>query len=175
VDKESPTVASPAEPEAVTEPSGNAAQTDVPATDVQVSQRLDHQLVWYGLRSRHHKRWYLSLKIVQIVVAAAIPVVAAAGASAPVAGALGAVIVVLEGVQQLFQFHQNWISYRATAEALNHEKYLHLARAGPYAAAARPDALLAERVEALVSEETAAWAEAQRGTSAGTDADGRAA
>ena len=30
-------------------------------------------------------------------------------------------------------------------------------RAGPYAAVARPDALLAERVEGLVSQEHAAW------------------
>jgi hypothetical protein len=124
-------------------------------------ERLEDQLNWYEAKSKHHKQWYQGLKIAQIVIAAAIPAVVAAGASAAVAGVLGAVIVVLEGLQQLFQFQQNWIGYRSTAEALKHEKYLYLASAGPYAQGERSDATLAERVEGLVSQETAAWAEAQ--------------
>ena len=70
--------------------------------------RLENQLTWYERRSRHHQLWYQCLKVAQIVVAAAIPASVAAGAGAAVAGALGAVIVVLEGLQQLFQFQQNW-------------------------------------------------------------------
>ena len=124
--------------------------------------RLDDQLAWYEEKAKHHKRWFQSLKVAQIVVAAAIPAVAAAGGSAGFAGALGAVVVVLEGLQQLFQFQQNWIAYRGTAEALKHEKYLYLAMAGPYAGANGRDRLLAERVEGLVSHEHAAWAEVQR-------------
>lgn len=72
-------------------------------------------------------------------------------------GGGGALIVVLEGFQQLQQYQQNWTTYRSTCERLKHEKYLFAARAGPYAAVARPDALLAERVEGLVSQEHAAW------------------
>jgi Protein of unknown function (DUF4231) len=125
-------------------------------------ERLEDQLNWYEAKSRRHKQGYQWLKVAQIVVAAAIPALAAAGASAGVAGALGAVVVVLEGLQQLFQFQQNWIGYRGTAEALKHEKFLFLAGAGPYTGADRPEALLAERVEALVSQEHAAWADAQR-------------
>jgi hypothetical protein len=174
VDKEPPTVASPGDTEEVAEVSADVAPTDAGAGAAPASERLDHQLAWYGATSQRYKQWYQSLKVVQIVVAAAIPVVAAAGASAAVAGALGAVIVVLEGVQQLFQFQQNWIAYRATAEALKHEKYLHLAGAGPYARGDRRDALLAQRVEALVSQETGAWEEAQRGTSARTNTKGDA-
>ncbi len=125
-------------------------------------ERLEDQLAWYQAKSRHNKRWYQSLKVAQIVVAAAIPAVAAAGASAGVAGALGAVVVVLEGVQQLFQFQQNWIAYRSTSEALKHEQYLFLASAGPYSTGDRREALLAERVEALVSQEHSVWADTQR-------------
>jgi Protein of unknown function (DUF4231) len=73
-------------------------------------------------------------------------------------GALGAAIALIEGIQQLNQYHQNWIGYRSTAEALKHEKFLFLAAAGPYAAAHNPKALLAERVESLVSQEHAKWA-----------------
>lgn len=124
-------------------------------------ERLEDQLGWYDRRAKHHKDWFLGLKVVQIVLAAAIPVAAGSGASAWVTGSLGALIVVLEGLQQLFQFQQNWIAYRTTAEALKHEKHLYLARAGPYADGSREDALLAERVEGLVSQETSAWASTQ--------------
>jgi Protein of unknown function (DUF4231) len=124
--------------------------------------RLEDQLAWYEQKAKHHSRWFQSLKVGQLVVAAAIPAVAAAGASAGVAGALGAVVVVMEGLQQLFQFQQNWIAYRGTAEALKREKFLYLASAGPYSGPDGRDRLLAERVESLVSQEHAAWAEVQR-------------
>ena len=129
-------------------------------------QRLEEQLAWYDSHSARSKRWFQRLKVAQIVIAAAIPVAAAGGASAAVTAVLGGAIVVLEGLQQLFQFQQNWTSYRATAEALKHEKWLFLAEAGPYAGALRPTALLAERVEALASQETAAWTSTQRDTAA---------
>lgn len=99
--------------------------------------------------------------MLQIVIAAAIPVVAGAGAGAWITGSLGATIVVLEGFQQLFQFQQNWSSYRATAEGLKHEKYLFLMRAGPYRDSPAPEGVLAERVEGLVSQEHSAWSAAQ--------------
>jgi hypothetical protein len=134
-------------------------------------ERLESQLGWYEEKSRHHKRWYQGLKVAQIVIAAAIPVVAAAGASATVAGALGAVVVILEGLQQVFRFQENWIAYRVTAEALKREKHLCLAKAGSYAATDRPDALLAARVERIVTQESGAWAESQRDVGSGRGGD----
>jgi Protein of unknown function (DUF4231) len=88
--------------------------------------------------------------------AAAIPVAAGASAPAWLVGGAGALIVVLEGLQQLQQYQQNWITYRSTCERLKHEKFLFAARAGPYASS-EPEALLAERVESLVSQKHAAW------------------
>lgn len=130
-------------------------------------ERLEDQLDWYERRSTHNKRWYQWLKVAQLVIAASIPVVAAAGGSATAAGALGAVVVVLEGLQQLFQFQQNWIAYRVTAQALTRERSLCLAGAGPYANVERPVALLAQRVERIVSQESGAWADTQRDTGGG--------
>jgi hypothetical protein len=124
-------------------------------------QRLEEQIAWYSRGSRRNKRHYLRIKVVQIVSAAAIPVLAATDLPTWVAGGLGALIVVLESVQQLFQFHSNWTHYRSTSEALKHEKYLYLAHAGAYATAANPEALLAERVEGRVSQEHSAWASEQ--------------
>jgi Protein of unknown function (DUF4231) len=125
-------------------------------------ERLETQIKWYGSHARANKRSYLRIKVVQIVAAAVIPVIAAADLDVWVAGALGALVVVLESVQQLFQFHSNWTTYRSTAEALKHEKYLYVASAGAYATAHDPAALLAERVEGRVSQEHAAWASEQQ-------------
>jgi len=119
--------------------------------------RLEQQIAWYDDKSERNQGWYKGLKIVQIVTAAAIPVAAAASAPVAILGAGGATIVILEGLQQLQQFQQNWISYRSTCERLVHERFLFLSHAGPYATAPDPDALLAERVEVLASQENAAW------------------
>ena len=92
----------------------------------------------------------------EIVVAAAIPVVAGLGGPALLTASLGAAVVVLESVQQLFQWQTNWVLYRSTAEALKHEKFLFLSCAGPYANGDR-QRVLAERLEGLISQEHAKW------------------
>jgi hypothetical protein len=137
-------------------PAPDAASPPSPAWE-----RLEDQLGWYDRNSARCKRGFHSLKVAQIVVAAAIPVIAALGATTAVAGVLGAVIVVLEGLQQLFQYQQNWTSYRATAESLKHEKYLYRSGAGPYGPGVDRDIVLAERVEARVSTEHTAWVSEQ--------------
>lgn len=119
--------------------------------------RLQDQIAWYDKKSAVNQSRFKLLKVCQIVAAAAIPV--AAGVSAPVwlVGGAGALIVVLESLQQLEQYQQNWTSYRSTCEQLKHEQFLYLSHAGPYANVPDPEAVLAERVESLVSQEHAAW------------------
>jgi Protein of unknown function (DUF4231) len=134
--------------------------------------RLDSQIEWYGSRSKRCQRFYKTIKIVEIVAAAVIPFLSALNISLGSAsyghaaswtiGGLGVLITILEGVLQLNQYQQNWIVYRSTCEALRHEKYLYLANAGSYKDAADPHALLAERIEALVSQEHAKWASIQQ-------------
>jgi len=139
-----------------TAPAEPVAPADSPAW-----QRLEDQIAWYDRKSLYNQRLFKGLKVGQIIVAALIPVLAAADVSRPVLGTLGAVVLILEGFQQLFQYQQNWITYRSTCEALKHEKYLFLAGAGSYAQAVRPEALLSERVEGLVSQEHAKWTAAK--------------
>lgn len=129
----------------------------VPSEESPARARVRDQIAWYDAKSQLNQRWFKGLKVCQIVTAAAIPV--AAGVSTPtwLIGGGGALIVVLEGLQQLQQYQQNWTTYRATCERLKHEQFLFMAQAGPYAVAPNPEALLAERVEGLVSQEHAAW------------------
>jgi hypothetical protein len=124
--------------------------------------RLEDQINWYGRKAGYAQQRFKAIKVGQIVVAALVPVLAAVhGCPRWVLGALGAVVVILEGFQQLFQYQQNWITYRTTCEALKHEKFLYLADAGPYAHTRRKDGMLAERVESLVSKEHARWTTGQ--------------
>jgi hypothetical protein len=117
-------------------------------------RRLDDQLAWYERRERRNQRVVLPAQGRADRHRRRHSVAAGTGASAWITGSLGATIVVLEGVQQLFQFQQNWIRYRATTESLKHEKYLFLSRAGPYTDPTSTDAVLAERVEGLVTQST---------------------
>jgi uncharacterized protein DUF4231 len=119
--------------------------------------RLDDQIGWYDKRSGYSQRMYKGLKLGTLGAAALIPVLASLSVKSWITGVAGALVVVLEGIQQLNQYHDRWIAYRATAEALKHEKFLHAATAGPYAGAQNPDQLLAERVESLISQEHAKW------------------
>ena len=119
--------------------------------------RLDDQLAWYDRRSASNRRWYLLLRITVIVAAAVVPLFSLLNFRF-VTSALGALIVIVEGIQQLNGFHENWLRYRATAENLKHEKYLYAARAGAYRAPDEATRLLAERVEELLSTEHGRWA-----------------
>lgn len=121
-------------------------------------ERLEDQLAWYGRKSGHAQRAYKQVKLGQLIVGAIVPVVAALQVPPAVTASLAAVVVVAEGAQQLYQWQTNWVLYRVTAEALKHEKYLYLAEAGPYSVSDR-GRVLAERLEGLVSQEHAKWAE----------------
>ena len=121
--------------------------------------RLEDQIKWYGSRSKKNQTRFKFMKVITIVSAAVIPVLSTAGISngARIVAGLGVLIAIVEGVQQLNQYQSNWTSYRSTSEALKHEKYLYLAKAGPYLASDNPQAILAERIEALISQETTKW------------------
>jgi Protein of unknown function (DUF4231) len=142
--------------EVVSEPEVREVPSAPPTSPAQA--RVEEQIAWYDGKSQCNQRWFKRLKICQIVTAAAIPFAASISAPVWVAGGGGALIVVLEGLQQLQQYQQNWTTYRATCERLKHERFLFLSHAGPYATAENSEALLAERVEGLVSQEHAAWA-----------------
>ena len=124
-------------------------------------KRLEDQITWYDQKSMLNQRRFKWTKVAEIVAAAIIPFAAGFAAPAFLTGGLGVFIVVLEGLQSLNQSQHNWITYRSTCEELKHEKYLWLARAGPYENADNPDTLLAERIESLISREHAKWVSVQ--------------
>lgn len=136
--------------------------------------RLEDQIDWYNRKSSSAQHVFKRLKVIEILAAATIPFVAGFTFRhvTLLTGVLGVLITVLEGILHLNQYQQNWTTYRSTCEALKHEKFVYLGKAGPYAGVADPHALLAERIESLVSQEHAQWASVQqqavKGQQAGT-------
>jgi len=129
-----------------------------------IIERMEDQIRWYDRKGSANQRTFKSIKTIEIIFAALIPFVPVFKDYLPVAwvtGTLGVLITVLEGLLHLHQYQQNWITYRSTCEALKHEKYLFLGNAPPYAGNADPRAMLAERVESLVSQEHAKWTTTQ--------------
>jgi len=130
--------------------------------------RLAHELAWYDGKSQYNRDMYKRLKLAQLALAVLIPVLCLAGGEPArwLTALAGATIALLEGVQQMNQHATLWVSYRATAEHLKHEKYLFLSAAGPFRDLSEPQrlVLLAERVEERVSSEQANWVrEVRRG------------
>ena len=141
------------------------ADTTVAASPKDVTlDRLDDQARWYGRKSKRAQRIYKGFKIVEIIAAALIPFLTGRTFEHKdmVVGGLGVLITILEGILQLNQYQQVWTTYRATSEALTHEKFLFLALAGPYASAgATAPVVLAERIEAIMTQENTKWVSLQ--------------
>ena len=144
-------------------PKTDKVLTSSAVPDDPVWARLIDQQTWYSAKSRTARRTFKRIKLIEILAAALIPFLT--GQHWPyvtyVVGGLGVAITVLEGILHLNQYQENWTNYRNTAESLKHEKFLFQAKAGPYATAADNQdgarALLAERIEALVSQENSQW------------------
>ena len=128
-------------------------------------QRLEDQIDWFDRKSIRHQIWYRRLKVTSIGSAALVPLVSSLDGYALLAGLLGVVVVVVEGLQHVNQHHENWIRYRSTCENLRHEKYLYQAGAGGYEGLSDDQALrqLAAQVESLLARESNDWLQLRRG------------
>jgi uncharacterized protein DUF4231 len=128
--------------------------------DEYMQTRVDGQIEWYNRKSEANQQWFRVLRIVEIVAAASIPLLAGyADTLAPiklVVGTLGLLVAVIAGVLGLYQFQELWTGYRTTCEALKQEKYLFLTKTEPYDEL-EPFPLLVQRIENLISKEHSSW------------------
>jgi len=137
-----------------------------------IIERLEDQITYYNGKSSRAQKQYKRIKSVEIIAAAMIPFLAALHvadthqyiriALALSTAGLGVLITILEGILQLQQYQQTWVTYRATCEALKHEKFTYIAQAGVYAKADDRHALLAERIETIGSQENTKWTSLQQ-------------
>lgn len=147
-------------------PGGQAALTsnslpsppDGDVSDV-VWQELTWRFAYYNGAATRHRIWYQALKVVTLLLGAAVTVLAARRSPAGLTAGLAAAGVAVEGISQLFQLHAQWISFRRVAELLRQHAFDYAARISPYDGADRRD-VLAKAVRTITADENASWAKA---------------
>ncbi len=98
--------------------------------DRYLSERIQKQIDWFERKSATYKRWFYRLRIAIIVSGALIPLLVGY-ANGPlewlkyIAGFLGAVVAISEGILSLKRYRDLWSTYRLTAERLIRERWLY--------------------------------------------------
>jgi hypothetical protein len=94
---------------------------------------IERRIVWHGHRIKARRRRYLVFKSISLTSAAAIPVVATI-ATAPdwVVAALGMVILISEGLEQLLKNREIALAHKASAAALARHCRKYRVAAEPY-------------------------------------------
>ena len=114
---------------------------------------------FYDDRARWYKRLYRTFSIYLIVASAVLtPLVALAPDQEcwrVMAAALSATLVIATGMLAHLKSHENWLSYRASWDALERERRLFETGSGPYRSFPDKAALFVERVEAVLTREGA--------------------
>jgi len=126
-----------------------------------IKERLDDQIDWYSQKSKRGQNWFKSLRAIEIIAAASIPLLAGYATDAKpelivIIGLLGVIIAFVAGFISLNKFQEIWIEYRTTSETLKHHKYLFLTKSSPYDTEDAFHALV-HTVEALISKENSDW------------------
>ncbi len=114
---------------------------------------------FYDRRARQNKFWYALLSTYVVVASASVSVLTQVdgGGLKTAVTVLATSVTIGAAVLGLFQFQQNWLSYRATWDALQREPHLRTAGLGEYSDATDRNALFVERVEGLLARESAEW------------------
>ncbi|WP_195611353.1 DUF4231 domain-containing protein [[Clostridium] symbiosum] len=127
-----------------------------------ISERVDNQINWYDVKSKKAQKCYKIFQIIEIVLAAFIPLLAGYSSKHSlipiIMGSFGSVIAIIEAITKLYKFHENWIQYRATCELLRYQKYLYLTNSYPYNDKDETrDNIFIKNIENIISAENNQW------------------
>ena len=116
-------------------------------------------LKFYDDRARSSKTAYRAFSIYLIVASALLTVLVALAPDQEcwriITPALSATLVIATGMLAHLKSHENWLSYRASWDALERERRLFETASGPYRSVPDKAALFVERVEAVLAKEGA--------------------
>lgn len=127
-----------------------------------ITSRVDDQINWYDKNSKSSQLKFKSLRIIEVICAALIPLIAGFNLlgclSILSVSILGIVIAICAALIGIGNYQENWIEYRTTCESLRHEKFLFLTKAQPYDLEGA-FGLFVQRVEGMISKENSAWSQ----------------
>jgi hypothetical protein len=139
-----------------------------------VSTRYKQLIDFYDKRAVQNKSGYRACSVFVIGVSGLLSPLIGTGSLAEhkMTGALlSASIVIASAIMAHFQFNENWLTYRATWDALQREPYFRSAGLAEYQGSADRNSTFVSRVEAIASREGSQWfgrhssKEHERGTS----------
>lgn len=127
-----------------------------------IKNRVDDQFDYYDNKSIHNKKMYQFYKVIVILLSVSIPLMTGFITDDTTwlkvaVGVAGVIIALIEGIQSLYKYHDNWLHARNAAEFLKREKIYYATKSGPYATGGSLQKFV-ERVEAFTSEENKSWA-----------------
>lgn len=126
-----------------------------------LSSRVDDQIDWLSGKAATNQKKYKYFRTISLVASVMVPLLSGYsekfGISVTiVVGALGALVAVCQGLIALNSYHENWMGYRSTAEALKREKILYATHSAPYTAQNRFN-LFVENTEKILAGENQKW------------------
>lgn len=123
-----------------------------------LKERYEDQLEWYESKVKKNKQIYMSLQFVLIVFSIVVPIFIVINYILTTSTVLqwitimmSIVVAILVSSLKTFNFHENWVRYRTTAENLKKELIFFRAESGPYVSVQDNESLFVERVESYIS------------------------
>lgn len=119
---------------------------------------------WYKNAARRSRAYHRSSELAVLCMSASVPIVAlSSSANTGLAAAiLGAGIVVVTGVRNLFHWQDNYVRFSRSREAVDVERRRYAGGLAPYNDARSRDALLIERVIEIEQDELHQWSKIAR-------------
>jgi hypothetical protein len=127
-----------------------------------LTNRIETQIKWYEDKSTINKNWYHRFHVLMIICSALIPLLIGFS-NAPyeyfkyIAGFLGVIVAILQGVLALKKYQENWMTYRSTAEMLHREKLLFQNGIGEFEDKTYAFKVFVLKAEQIMSSENANW------------------
>jgi len=119
---------------------------------------------WYSQKASGNKKQYQLLSLVIIIAGAAIAVMQIFAPAPPdthvhwstiVTALLGGTVVIMKGIERIWDFDQTWLNYRRASELMKKEQRVFVNGVGPYLHTIDEEAfiLFIDRVENIISDE----------------------
>jgi hypothetical protein len=129
-----------------------------------LTNRVDDQINWLNAKSSFNQKRYKRLRVAILLVSVSIPLMSGFITDERwglklLVGAAGAIVAVCQGLLSLNKYHELWLQYRATAEALIRTKFLYQLKAGSYADNEKALQAFVADVESILANENSKWVE----------------
>jgi len=127
-----------------------------------LDKRVQNQLEWFETKSAWNQKRYKRLKILTLALSVLIPFLVGfinENREWPkiIVGLAGVLIAIAEGLLSVNKYQDNWLQYRASAEAIKREQHLYVTKTSIYGASENPFTTFVEEIEKILSKDVTEW------------------